>query len=193
MPRALRAVATYLNIFLHTVRAVGMANMAQMVNVLGPIITRSDGLFLQTIYHPLRVYAEQYGPLAVDSHVASAADEQYACPPDALLADKRLAGLGPFDYLDVAATVDPEAQTLTLCVVNRHPERDLSAQLVLRSGQASGQCEISEINGESPTTRNSFEEPEAVVVHKDTWRVDGVRVSYCFPAHSITVLKLNHK
>jgi len=187
------AVATYLNIFQRAPRVVGMANLAQMVNVLGPMIARPDGLLLQTIYHPLRLYAEHCGPLAVDSYVASALNEQYAFAPDTSLPDKRLADLGPFDCLDVSATCNPETRTLTLCVVNRDPENDLPTELVLRGGQATGQGEVYEVNGESPAVRNSFERPEAVSVSHNTWLARGARLTYDFPAHSVTVLKLHYE
>ena len=46
------AVATYLNVFARHCETVKIANLAQMVNVIAPIFTNEDGLFLQTIYHP---------------------------------------------------------------------------------------------------------------------------------------------
>ena len=52
------AVATYLNIFIRHCRTVRIANLAQMVNVIAPIFTSPQGLYRQTIYHPLRLYAE---------------------------------------------------------------------------------------------------------------------------------------
>src|SRR5207244_11003813 len=52
------AVATYLNIFVRGCRSVRIANLAQLVNVIAPIFTSPRGLFLQTIYHPLRLYVE---------------------------------------------------------------------------------------------------------------------------------------
>ena len=183
------AVATYLNIFLRDSNIVGMANLAQMVNVLGAVITRTDGLYLQTIYHPLRVYAEHCGPITVDAFVASDSGEQYTFDHETPPVDKRLAGLEPFDYLDAAATIDPGTHTLTLCVVNRHPELDLMAELVLRHGEARGKGEVYEINGPSVTARNSFDEPGVVGVTHDTWPVRGSRLDYTFRAHSVTVLK----
>jgi len=187
------AVAAYLNIFLRNPNVVGMANLAQMVNVLGPIITRPDGLFLQTIYHPLSVYAEQCDPVAVNSFVISSADERYTFGPDRPLADKRLTDLGPFDYLDVAATADPSSHTVTLYVINRHPERALPADLTLLGGRAVGQALICEINGETTGTRNSFEKPDAVGVKRRSLAADIALQSYQFPAHSVTVMKLEYE
>src|SRR6266446_5077680 len=44
------AVATYLNSFIRHCRSVSIANYAQLVNVIAPIFTSKQGLFLQTIY-----------------------------------------------------------------------------------------------------------------------------------------------
>lgn len=185
------AVAAYLNIFQRWPRLVGMANLAQTVNVLGAIITSLQGHYLQTIYHPLRLYAEQCGPLAVDSHVACAPDELHTLNPDQSPQAARVADLGPFPYLDVSATCDPAARTVTVCVVNRHLERTLSTELFLFGGTPRGQGTIFEIRA-TPDARNSFAQPDAIQVQKFPWPVQGDHLRYDFPAHSVTVLKMEY-
>jgi hypothetical protein len=69
------AVASYLNVFVRHCRSVKIANLAQLVNVIAPIFTRPDGLFLQTIYHPLRLYAEHLREVALDVAVECEARE----------------------------------------------------------------------------------------------------------------------
>jgi alpha-N-arabinofuranosidase len=66
-----QAVATYLNIFIRHCRSVEIANFAQMVNAIAPISTNREGLFLQTIYHPLRLFAEHAQDVALDVFVDS--------------------------------------------------------------------------------------------------------------------------
>src|SRR5436305_2221119 len=63
------AIATYLNGFIRHCDTVRIANFAQLVNAIAPIFTRPDGLFLQTIYHPLRLYAEHMLAIGLDVHV----------------------------------------------------------------------------------------------------------------------------
>ena len=50
-----------------------------MVNAIAPIFTNPDGLFLQTIYHPLRLYAEHSQAIALDPTVIC---ETYALESD---------------------------------------------------------------------------------------------------------------
>ncbi|MBA3274612.1 MAG: alpha-N-arabinofuranosidase, partial [Chloroflexia bacterium] len=51
------AVAAYLNVFVRQCDVVTVANLAQMVNVIAPVFTSPDGLYLQSIYHPLALLA----------------------------------------------------------------------------------------------------------------------------------------
>ncbi|MGH7334593.1 MAG: alpha-L-arabinofuranosidase C-terminal domain-containing protein, partial [Candidatus Rokuibacteriota bacterium] len=55
-----------------------MANFAQLVNAIAPIFTSREGLFLQTIYHPRRLYAEHTRAIALDVHVTG---ETYTLDP----------------------------------------------------------------------------------------------------------------
>jgi len=50
-------VATFLNSFVNQAHILKMANMAQLVNVIAPIFTNDQGIFLQTIYYPLQLFA----------------------------------------------------------------------------------------------------------------------------------------
>src|SRR6185436_13876948 len=47
------AMGVFFNAFFRHADVVKMANLAQMVNVIAPIMTSKDGLFLQPIYFPL--------------------------------------------------------------------------------------------------------------------------------------------
>src|SRR5438309_2048012 len=62
------AVATYLNGFIRNCRTVRLANFAQLVNAIAPIFTSATGLYRQTIYHPLRLYAEHTLSFGLDVH-----------------------------------------------------------------------------------------------------------------------------
>ena len=66
------AVATYLNIFIRNCAWVRMANLAQMVNAIAPIVTTPDGAVVQPIYYPLLLHARAALDLAVDVHVNGA-------------------------------------------------------------------------------------------------------------------------
>ncbi len=183
------AVATYLNIFIRNCRTVTMANLAQMVNVIAPIFTSKEGLFLQTIYHPLRLYGEFMHSSALDVYVDS---ELYTLTPDKETTrwSHRVADLGPFKLLDVAATCDEAGQSVTLAVVNRDRERAHTTTIQLTDATAHSNIQVYEVNGADPTVINSFEQPHAVDVQQKMLHAGGSSFEYTFPAHSLTLLRM---
>src|SRR5437867_382731 len=186
------AVATYLNGFIRHCRTVRMANFAQLVNAIAPIFTRREGLFLQTIYHPLRLYAEHTLEEALDVHVDG---ETYGLPPSAE-GDPggrvhHVADLGPFQLLDAIASCDAAGHALSVAVVNRSHERELPATLDLGGATVSGSVTAWEVNGPDVSVTNSFEAPRTVDVRELKLDARGGALVHVFPAHSVTVLRFS--
>ena len=185
------AIATYLNGFIRQCRAVRMANFAQLVNAIAPIFTSKDGLFLQTIYHPLRLYAQRMHDVALDVHLSG---PTYDLSPERETGGfgrvHHVADLGPFTMLDAAATCDEDGRKLALAVVNRDPEHAQVATIDLGDATPSGGISVAEVNGPDVTAANSFETPRAVDVRERQVAVSGRRVQHAFPAHSITLMSL---
>jgi alpha-N-arabinofuranosidase len=185
------AVATYLHGFIRHCRVVRMANLAQLVNAIAPIFTSRQGLFLQTIYHPLRLYAEHTHEIALDVHVDG---PRHDLPGD--LEERtfgrvhRVADLGPFSLLDAVATCDGAGRALTIGVVNRDRDRAHEATIDLGGAAAAGELRVSEVNGPDVDATNSFEHPDRVSVREHRQTVTGSRLAHTFPAHSVSVLRV---
>jgi alpha-L-arabinofuranosidase len=184
------AVATYLNIFIRHCRIVRIANFAQLVNAIAPIFTNPQGLFLQTIYHPLRLYAEQTREVALDVYVDS---ETYDLSPvqeeGGVGRRVQVADLGPFKLLDASATCDPAGRRVTLAVVNRDKDRAHETTIQFTGGSVVSDVEVAEVNGAGPHATNSFDQTDAVSVREHRMNVGGSRLEYTFPAHSVTLLR----
>jgi alpha-L-arabinofuranosidase len=183
------AIATYLNIFIRECQRVPIANLAQMVNAIAPIFTSAGGLFLQTIYHPLRLYAEHSRSLALDPTVVCGTIElapDHDFPPRA----QRVADLGPFKLLDVSATRDESGKAVTVGIVNRHREDAVTTTLELPAGTSIRSAELAEVSGDDPYAVNSFEQPDVVVVREHQLTADGSSLELRLPAHSVTVVRL---
>ena len=184
------AVSSYLNSFIRYSDTVKMANLAQLVNVIAPIFTSPEGMFLQTIYHPLRLFAEQVQEIALDVHVngeyriLTAADEQ-AGPYS-----PHAASLGPFPLLDVAVTRDVSSKVFSVAVVNRDLERAHTTTLQFTDAVSIEQVSAYEINADNVTAENSFTQPEAVTIQQHQLTATGGDLVYTFPAHSVTMLHI---
>ena len=183
------AVATYLNIFIRHCHTVGMANLAQLVNVIAPIFTSPEGLFLQSIYHPLYLYAQHMKDIALDLFI-DAPSCTVTPEQNTPLWKLQVASLGSFKLLDAAATCDVDASEVTLAVVNRDREQALTAMIHLGERQALPGIQVYEVNGPDSGSFNSFEQPRAVDIQARLLDVSGPRFEYTFPAHSLTLLKL---
>jgi alpha-N-arabinofuranosidase len=168
-------VATALNCIQRHCRTVRMANLAQLVNVIAPIYTTSQGLLLRPIYYPLALYAQRSGPVALDVNVESPryTTREFADRP----------------YLDVSATYDDARHKLTLAVVNLRKEGEVVAAVQLDGlrAQAGGRAFL--ITGHSPDAQNTLENPHAVSTQEGKCAFVGSQFEYSFPRHSITWLE----
>ena len=185
------AVGTYLNGFIRQCRIVKLANLAQLVNAIGAVFTNKQGLFLQTIYHPLRLYAEHTLDTALDVHVDGPVYDLLPEREDDVRGRvHHVADLGPFQLLDVTATCDAAGGALTLAVVNRDKDQSHKATIDLGGAQATGEIQVSEVTGPDVGAVNSFERPDVVGVRERTVDGQGRTLDYEFPAKSISVLRM---
>ncbi len=134
-------VATFLNSFVNHSHIVKIANMAQLVNVIAPIFSNEKGLFLQTIYYPLQLFANNTKGKALE-----------------LLVDSPRYKTKRFDevsYLDVSAGYD--SGSLVLNVVNRHKDQAMDAEFLLEDKSFSGPVAVTEVNGPDLKSENNFD------------------------------------
>lgn len=184
------AVASYLNSFIRHCNTVKIANLAQLVNVLAPIFTNAEGLFLQTTYHPVRLFSEHMQEIALDVYVQG---KTYALDHQSEVSSWpfRVADLGPFKLLDVSATCDVSERTLAIAVVNRDRDNAHPTTIQLTDEATMTEVVAYEVNGADPTTVNSFEQPHAVDIHEHRLDQQGQSISYSFPPHSFTLLSVH--
>lgn len=183
------AVATYLNCFIRSASILGMANLAQMVNVLGTMLTRPDGLCLQSIYYPLVLYAEHCGRLALDCYLDPEPQDLHSLAPDASPEAPRVADLGPFSYLDITATHSPELSKVTVCVTNRHISQAQTADITVNGSDFTGQGLLSMVTSAQPGDANDFDRPNAIQVLESFIDIDRSCLKVVIPAHSVAVLR----
>jgi alpha-L-arabinofuranosidase len=171
-------VAMYLNTFIRHANIVKMANMAQLVNVIAPMMVTDDKLWLQTIYYPLQLFAQHCEGYSLDASVfCDTYDEKdYKQIP----------------YLDVSASFNDKKGEIIISVVNRNENKAIETSIVNQSGMLDNQATVYEINSPNLTDENSVHEQKVKSVQKDL-RFKGDNFEYTFPAHSFTMIKLKLK
>jgi alpha-N-arabinofuranosidase len=166
-------VATFLNSFVNHAHVVKIANMAQLVNVIAPIFSNDKGIYLQTIYHPLALFA---------NHVKGKALELFVDSPK-----YKSARFDEVPYLDVSAALDNGQ--LVINAVNRRRDQPLAAEFELEDKQFSGAVAVSEVTGPDIKAENDFDKTTVQTVERST-TAEARRLRYNFPPHSFTMLKV---
>ncbi len=183
------AVATYLNIFIRHCDWVKMANLAQMVNVIAPIITSADGAATQPIYYPFLLHSEAALDEAVDVTVAA---PTLAVPPvpEPDRWHPRLSDLGPFVSLDAVATTDTARSRLAVAIVNRGTESSSPTELRLRDASFSGEARLRTLT--SGGIESGGVVPGLAQVHLEDGSepAKGDRMTVDLPPCSFTVLEV---
>jgi alpha-N-arabinofuranosidase len=138
-------VAGFLNSFIRHADVLKIANIAQVVNVIAPLLTRGDDLLLQTIYYPFIMYSSRREGISLQPVVKGPG---YESP-----------SYGYANDIDTSAILGDGA--LNVFLVNRSNEL---AQVELQhpGGQLSGLCAAEIVSGPHADARNTFEQPKLV-------------------------------
>lgn len=173
------SVAIYLNAMRRNCHAIEIATLAQMVNVIAPIVTSPEGMFLQTIFYPLLLAVEGSGPIALDAYASC---ESY---PAGYL------GVSEVPYLDALATLDEEKEKLFLSLVNLHKEDAQQVEVLVMGGEIAASGRVHVVTGEAPEITNDFGQ-EGVTCRTFGLSDLGSRFTYLLPprAHAVVEMTL---
>jgi alpha-L-arabinofuranosidase len=172
------AMGMFFNSFFRHANVVKMANLAQMVNVIAPIMTNKQGLFLQPTYFPLVEYGKQRGNASIDALVSAPT--------------YKLQNRPELKYLDVSATYNSKDRSLYVNVLNRSKDRDLSTLIQNQEGQLENEIRVWEMNHPNLKATHTFGDDQKIrpVTRTLSATVRDNSFTYTFPAHSLTILQL---
>jgi alpha-N-arabinofuranosidase len=175
------AMGMFFNSFFRRADVVKMANLAQMVNVIAPITTNKQGLFLQTIYFPLVEFTKQKNNQSLDVFVSAPT--------------YKVGNRAPLKYLDVSTTWNAADKTLFVNVLNRSKDKDLTTRIENQEGQLTNAVNVWELNHPDLKVTHTFGDDKKVrpVTRNITPTISNNGFDYTFPAHSLTILRLKLK
>jgi alpha-N-arabinofuranosidase len=178
-------VGGFLNTLLRNSDRVRAACLAQLVNVIAPIVTNETGLLRQSTYYPYSWALRYARGRVLDLEVES---ETYRIEPGGLQADFARAADVPF--VDLVATVDEPARQAVLLMLNRDldAERDVTVawdDLVPARVLA---CET--LTGPDLKAVNTFADPRRVAPQPLDAPPAGSRMTFKLPPRSYSVAHL---
>ena len=169
-------VGGLLNTLIRNSDRVKLACLAQLINVIAPIMTNAGGLFRQTIYYPYS-WALQYARgAALNVLVESSTYE--------------VKGMEPVPHLDAAAAHNPADGSVTLFILNRDLQRSHDVEVVWEDQPPTRALTTSLLTGDDLKAVNSFQSPQRVAPQqfaKPT--TTNNRTKFEVPARSYTLLQ----
>lgn len=152
--------------------------LAQLVNVIAPIMTSDTGAWRQTIFYPY-LHASLYGRGTVlNTLVKSPVYESKH---------------GDAPYLDCVVVDHEEAQELVIFAVNKDLAEDMQIELDLRQYASASIKEHIVLQGDDLKAENTEKNPDNVVPHTGgTSSIDGGILNAVFATKSWNVIRLGY-
>ena len=168
------AVAVFLNAFIRQAKDMGMANIAQSVNVISPLMTTKNGLIKQTIWWPLLLFSKYMRGHTIAINVKSPEYTGRTNP-------NWIRGTIETPYLDACAVAGEDGYT-NLAVANVSEDKDFEVDL---SGIQADKVDVHTVTGEHVQVTNTAEDQQ-VGIKESSWDGKG---AFTFPKHSFTLLR----
>lgn len=140
-------VAQYLNAFIRRADIVKIACIAQIVNVIAPMLTTKDGLLIQSTYYPFQIMAE---------HTRGKSLRPILDTPTVPAGAR-----GEVPGLDVSASL-AEDGSLAVFVVNRSLTEAADLALRFHDAKVTEIRGVDILSGSDPKAANTWEEPNLI-------------------------------
>jgi alpha-N-arabinofuranosidase len=178
-------VGGFVNTLLRNSDRVRVACLAQLVNVIAPLVTNDQGVLRQSTYYPYAWALRYARGRVLDLRVES---QTYPITPTGLQAD--FARTGDVPFVDIVATLDEPGRQAALLVLNRDltDERELSVEWDDIVPTRVLACET--LTGADLKAFNTFDAPRRVVPQALAAPAAGNRMTLKLPPRSYTVVHL---
>ncbi|CAJ2511639.1 Uu.00g072640.m01.CDS01 [Anthostomella pinea] len=173
------AVAVWLNVFVRQSRYIGMANIAQTVNVISPLMTTTGGVLKQATWWPLLLFSRYMRGTTVAAHVRTAT---YSGTTQPAWLENISTEEGGIPWLDVSACLGDDGY-VSLAVVNMSETEDFATEL--RGVVGKDDVTTYTVTGPGVAAVN-VEGKEEVGLVEGKWEGEG---TYTFPKHTFTMLR----
>ena len=169
---------------------VRLACLAQLVNVIAPLMTNEDGVLRQTIFYPYAWALQHARGSALSLTPDGPTYEVPSLGRPIETGGRVMPGLGSVPYLDIVGTFDAASKTVALFVLNRDLEgpRELQIDWHEMTPSKVNACEV--LTGSDLKAVNTFDAPNKVVPQSLEPLKVGTRMTVQLPARSYAVLSV---
>ena len=169
-------VGGLVNSLIRNADRVKLACLAQLINVIAPIMTNANGMFRQTIYYPyswaLQLARGKVLNLLVDSP------------------GYEVSGMGQVPYVDVAGTVNPQDGKISTFVLNRDLSKAHTVEINWQDKAPARALSATLLTGDDLKAFNRFDAPQRVAPRTlDKPSVAGGRAKFEVPARSYAAIQ----
>jgi alpha-N-arabinofuranosidase len=139
--------AGFLNSFIRHADSVKIANIAQIVNVIAPLLTKGDEMVFQTIFYPIEMMAKRRDGVSLQVQVSG---EEY-----------KSKDYGTVSTLDSSAILN--GNELSVFLVNRDTSQPLEVTVDLSDRSIANLLNAEIVHGTDPNAANTFENPNQIM------------------------------
>jgi len=139
-------VAGFLNSFIRHANVVKIANLAQIVNVIAPILTQGDEMLIQSTFYPIEMFSRRRTGISLWPVVTGPVYESKTN--------------GSVHVVDASAIL--AADTIHLFTVNRSLDKPARVQVELADRDIVALDSAELLTGPGPKSVNSFEQPNLI-------------------------------
>ena len=167
-------VGGLVNTLMRNADRVKLACLAELINVIAPIMTNANGLLRQTIYYPYS-WALQFARGSVLNLMVESPTYE-------------VKEMGQVPYLDVAGTIDPENGKVSVFVLNRDLSKGHTVELNWQDKAPARVLSSLLLTGDDLKASNTFDAPQRVTPRTlDKPSIAGGRAKFEVPARSYSV------
>ncbi len=178
-------VGGFINSLLRQSERVRIACLAQIVNVIAPLMTNERSVLRQSIFYPYAWALQHARGKVLDLAVES---ETYAIAGEGLRRDFARDDQVPF--VDVTVTFDAKDGHACVLMLNRDTESERELTLEWRDPTPTRVLVCETLTGPDVKAFNTFEQPQVVVPRALEAPQAGARMTFKLPARSYSVARI---
>jgi alpha-N-arabinofuranosidase len=167
-------VAQSFNSFIRHADVVKMTNFTLLTSLLSS--DPKKGTFKSPLFYIFKAYSNNCLGTSVDTYLDC----------DTFNTEKYKG----ITYLDVSTTFSKEANAVFINVVNRHKDKAITTDIVNTSGEFTGKAEASLITAKDMQEAFTFDKQQEYVPVKTSIDTKNNKLTYSFPPHSFTQIKI---